>query len=75
MCTCGERSYAPECADKLVKWGVVPGGTLTLSVAKTHHHIVHFHFINLPAFLRSFINDIMFSIGNFNFILCMARLE
>lgn len=27
----GERSYAPECADKLVKWGVVPGGTLTLS--------------------------------------------
>ncbi len=32
VCACGERSHAPECADKLVKWGVVPGGTLTLYV-------------------------------------------
>lgn len=29
MCVCG-RSHAPECADERVKWGVAPGGTLTL---------------------------------------------
>lgn len=45
VCICGERSCAPECADKLVKWGVVPSGTLTHCVsflAKSHCHIAYF---------------------------------
>lgn len=32
VCTCGKRSNTLQCADKLVKWGVVPGGTQTGSV-------------------------------------------
>lgn len=45
----GERSCAPECADKLVKWGVVPGGTLTLSVGA----FLPSHIIILPTLFRS----------------------
>lgn len=49
VCTCGERSYAPECADKLFKWGVVPGGTLTLSVVVFSPS----HLTMLPTFVHS----------------------
>ena len=52
VCVCvhvGERSCAPECADKLVKWGVVPGGTLTLSVGA----FLPSHIIILPTLLCS----------------------
>ncbi len=83
VCTRGERSCAPECADKLVKWGVVPCGTLTLSaVVFLPSHIVillAFHFITFSSshcsaqsfylftFLSSFVNDVMVSVGNLIF--------
>lgn len=39
------RYYPPECADRLLKWGVVPGDTPTLLCcsfrAKLHYHIAH----------------------------------
>lgn len=51
VCTCGERSYAPKCADKLFKWGVVPGGTLTLSVVV----FLPSHMTMVPTFVHSYL--------------------
>lgn len=44
----GEGSCVPKCADKLVKWGVVPGGTLRLSVVV----FLPSHIIILPTLFQ-----------------------